>query len=62
MHGLVTFSRQAYDQAVEEYQKVLDLAPPGTTTINLSDIKERLDRARRKSQEPSEGELIEKDS
>ena len=60
--GDIAMRRQAFAQAMEEYQKVLDLAPPGTTTINLSDIKKRLDRAKKKSQEPTEGELIEKDS
>lgn len=60
--GDLAMRRQAYNQAAEEYQKVLDLAPPGTTTINLSDIKKRLDGAKKKSQEPAEGELIEKDS
>ena len=60
--GDIAMRRQNYDRAAEQYQKVLDLAPPGTTTINLGDIKKRLDRAKKKSQEPGEGELIEKDS
>ncbi len=50
--GDIAMRRKYYDQAAEEYQKVLDLAPPGTTTINLTDIKKRLDRAKKKSQEP----------
>lgn len=49
--GDLAMRRQSYNQAAEEYQKVLDLAPPGTTTINLSDIKKRLDGAKKKSQE-----------
>lgn len=52
--GDLAMRRQSYDQAAEEYQKVLDLAPPGTTTINLSDIKKRLDGAKKKSQEASD--------
>ena len=60
--GDLAMRRQAYDQAAKEYQKVLDLAQPGTTTINLTDIKKRLDRAKKKSQELGEPEFIEKDS
>ena len=52
--GDIAMRRQSYNQAAEEYQKVLDLAPPGTTTINLSDIKKRLDGAKKKSQEASD--------
>jgi tetratricopeptide (TPR) repeat protein len=49
--GDIAMHRKHYDQAAEEYQKVLDLAPPGTTTINLTDIKKRLESAKKKSQE-----------
>jgi len=56
--GDIAMHRQLYDQAAEEYQKVLDLAPPGTTSINLTDIKKRLDQAKKKSQEvPVEDEV-----
>lgn len=49
--GDIAMHRQQYEVAAEEYQKVLDLAPPGSTSINLTDIKKRLDQAKKKSQE-----------
>jgi tetratricopeptide (TPR) repeat protein len=49
--GDIAMRRRNYDQAVREYEATLNLAVPGTTTLDLAEINQRLERARKKSQE-----------
>ena len=60
--GDIAMRRKNYDQAVREYEATLNLAVPGTTTLNLLEIKRRLELARKKSEQVEEGEFIEPDS
>jgi tetratricopeptide (TPR) repeat protein len=57
--GDIALRRKDYNQAVTEYEATLNLAVPGTTTLDLAEIKKRLELARRKSQElGDENEII----
>jgi Flp pilus assembly protein TadD len=60
--GDVAMRREDFVTAADEYQKALDLAQSGNTSLDLNDIKRRLDQAKKKSQEVGEGETIERDS
>lgn len=58
--GDIAMRRKDYDQAVREYETTLNLAVPGSTTLDLTEIKKRLERARKKSQElGDENEVLE---
>jgi tetratricopeptide (TPR) repeat protein len=48
--GDIAVRRKDYYQAVSEYEAALNLAVPGTTTLDLESIKQRLESARKKSQ------------
>jgi tetratricopeptide (TPR) repeat protein len=48
--GDIAVRRRDYTQAASEYEAALNLAVPGTTTLDLEDIKKRLESARKKSQ------------
>ncbi len=52
--GDIAMRRKNFYQAVSEYEAALNLAVPGTTTLNLTDIKKRLELARKKSKESFE--------
>jgi tetratricopeptide (TPR) repeat protein len=57
--GDIAMRRKDYYQAVREYEATLNLAVPGTTTLDLVEIKKRLELARKKSQElGDENEII----
>lgn len=60
--GDIAMQQKNYDLAATEYQKVLDLAQPGNSSLDLNEIRRRLERAKKKSQEVGEGEFIERDS
>lgn len=54
--GDVAMRRNDFVTAADEYQKALDLAQSGNTSLDLNDIKKRLDQAKKKSQEAGENE------
>jgi serine/threonine protein kinase len=49
--GEIAMRRRDCDRAVSEFEAVLNLVQPGTTTIDLEEIKKRLALARQKSPE-----------
>lgn len=49
--GDLAMRKKDYGVAVEEYQKVLDLAHPDNTSLDLDEIRKRLDQAKTKSQQ-----------
>jgi hypothetical protein len=60
--GDVAMRRDDFVTAADEYQKALDLAQSGNTSLDLNDLKRRLDQAKKKSQKVGEGETLEMDS
>jgi tetratricopeptide (TPR) repeat protein len=48
--GDIAMRRRDFYRAVSEYEAVLNLAVPGTTTLDLAEIKKRLELARMRSQ------------
>ena len=52
--GDVAMRRNDFATAADEYQKALDLAQSGNTSLDLNDIKKRLDGAKKKSQADNE--------
>jgi tetratricopeptide (TPR) repeat protein len=56
--GDIAMRRSDFMKAADEYQKALDLAQIGKTALDLNDVKKRLDRAKKKSEEGSENEVL----
>lgn len=48
--GDIAMRRKNYSQAASEYEAALNLAVPGTTTLDLTELKNRADAARKKAQ------------
>lgn len=56
--GDIAMGRRDYSKAVTEYEAALNLAVPGTTTLDLAEIKKRLELARKRSPELGEENKI----
>ena len=56
--GDLAMRKKDYGVAVEEYQKVLDLSHADNTSLDLNEIRKRLDQAKSKSQQATAQELL----
>lgn len=56
--GDIAMRRNDFSNAVREYETAINLAQSGSTTLDVNNLHKRLDRAKNKSEEMEENEVI----